>query len=74
MFDPDPRWLLSGVIRGVGPAMTERILDTFGDRTHEVIEALAEPGIDLAQSELLKVRSDVRHDARDPLRYQIGVR
>lgn len=49
-------WLLSGVIRGVGPAMTERILDVFGDRTHDVIDALADPNMDLAASELMEVR------------------
>jgi exodeoxyribonuclease V alpha subunit len=35
-------WLGSGVIRGVGPAMAERIVAAFGERTLEVLETSPE--------------------------------
>ena len=36
------RMLGSGVLKGVGPAMAQRIVDTFGDRTLEVLERTPE--------------------------------
>lgn len=50
------RYLGSGLVRGVGPKMAERIVDRFGDATFDVIDTEPErltevPGIGSVRSE-----------------------
>ncbi len=64
------RYLGSGLVRGVGPRMAERIVDAFGDATFEVIDATPErltevPGIGRVRSERIAATWEEQRHIRE---------
>ncbi|MDP9350694.1 MAG: ATP-dependent RecD-like DNA helicase [Chloroflexota bacterium] len=64
------RYLGSGLVKGVGPKMAERIVDAFGDTTFDVIDATPErltevPGIGRVRSERIAATWEEQRHIRE---------
>ena len=68
------RFLASGVIKGIGPAMAARLVERFGDRTLEVLELyphrLTEvPGVGAKKAEMIRVSFAEQAELREIMLY-----